>query len=98
MGEQEQPKQRYFLDISAGAFSEIEERLKACKAAHCLLEVPEGQQPLMDLNGILLRKEDDQRVGVWLIFDNKRLNPPKSAKNALLFEPEPPSAEEPLPA
>lgn len=96
MAEQEQ-EDRYFLDISAAAYQEVLERLKAVDATKRVVEAehPAGHCQALDMTNVLLRRETDERVKVWLVFDGRRLNPSKEKKAEFVVEPE---ALDPVPA
>jgi hypothetical protein len=59
------------LDISAAAFEEIKQRLEAVSYQHTFIKT-DGQD-LIDMQGIALKRETDERVKVYILFDGKKL-------------------------
>jgi hypothetical protein len=59
------------LDISAAAYEEITQRLEAVNYQHCFTSVDGAE--VIDMNGIALKRETDERVKVYILFEGKKL-------------------------
>ena len=65
------------LDVSPACYEEIKQRLALVNYHHAFTE--SDGQPVIDMHGIALKREVDGRVQVYIVFDGKRLKPPKEA-------------------
>jgi hypothetical protein len=60
------------LDISPAAYEEIKRRLESCSQPERLYKETDGTI-VLDMNGIALRRENDEKVQVWLLFQGKKV-------------------------
>lgn len=61
------------LDVSPACYAEIRARLEAVEYQHTFTE--SDGKPVIDMHGIALRSEDDQRVRCYLVFEGKVVKP-----------------------
>lgn len=70
------------LDVSAAAFAEIKKRLELC--GHHERITKEG----LEMEGLMLRSETDQRIKVWILFEGKKIEP-RPVPRTLQDQPDP---------
>ena len=71
------------LDISAGAFEELKARFEAVGASKVIQE-HEGR-PVLVLGTLALRRENNDGIRAYLVYDGKVLPKPKEAVNEQLI-------------
>ena len=64
------------MDVSAAAYEELKMRLQVTGQGERIKQIADHE--VLDLSNIVLQRETDERVQVYIVFDGKRLKPPET--------------------